>query len=95
MGRELVHLPRESGSDRAEGARRTPRRGVRNKKARKAKVRTAHERDLMDLLARSKRREVRVADAIVAVLCRADSKTLAALGLVLEFVARRATRGPR
>lgn len=64
-------------------------------KARKAKVRTAHERDLMDLLARSKRREMRVADAIVAMLSRADSKTLTALGQVLKFVARRATRGPR
>jgi hypothetical protein len=58
-------------------------------------VRTAHERDLRDLLARSKRREVRVADAIVAVLSRADSKTLTALGQIFKFVARRATRRPR
>jgi hypothetical protein len=49
----------------------------------------------MDLLVRSKRREVRVADAIVAMLSRADAKTLTALGQVLKFVARRATKGPR
>jgi hypothetical protein len=64
-------------------------------KARKEKARTARERDLMDLLAHTKRSNARVADAIVTVLCRADARTLAALGLVFKFVAMRATRGPR
>lgn len=64
-------------------------------KARKERERTARERDLMDLLAHSKRSDAHVADAIVTVLSRADARTLAALGLVLEFVAMRATRGPR
>lgn len=64
-------------------------------RARKERARTARERDVMDLLAHSKRRDARLADAIVTVLCRADARTLAALGLVLEFVAMRATRGPR
>ncbi len=64
-------------------------------KARKEKARTAHERNLMDLRAHGKRRDARVADAIVTVLCRADARTLAALGLLLEFVAMRATRGLR
>ena len=61
-------------------------------RARKEKVRTAHERDLMELLASSKRRSTRVADAIVTVLYRADADTLAALGLVFEFVARWSSR---
>jgi hypothetical protein len=64
-------------------------------KARKEKVRTAHERDLEQLLAHSKRSESRVADAIVTLLCRADTRTLAALGLVLKFVAARTTRRSR
>lgn len=64
-------------------------------KARKERTRPARERDLMDLLAHNKRRDARVADAVVTVLCRADARTLAALGVVLEFVAMRATRGPR
>lgn len=64
-------------------------------KARKERTRTAHERDLTDLLAHGKRSDARVADAIVTVLRRADARTLAALGLILEFVAMRATRGPR
>ena len=55
-------------------------------KARKERARTARERDLMDLRAHSKQRDARVADAIVTVLCRADARTLAALGLVLEFI---------
>jgi hypothetical protein len=64
-------------------------------KTRKEKARTARERDLMDLLAHRKRSDARLADAIVTVLCRADARTLAALGRVLKFVAMRATRGPR
>ena len=58
-------------------------------------TRTTYERDLKDLLAHSKRGDARVADAIVTVLCRADTQTLAALGVVFKFVAMRATRGPR
>ncbi len=64
-------------------------------KTRQERARTARERDLMELLAHSKRLETCVADAIVTVLIRADARTLAALGLVVEFVAMRATRGRR
>lgn len=64
-------------------------------KAHKERARTARERDLMDLLAHSKQHDARLADAIVTVLCRADARTLAAFGLILGFVAMRATRGPR
>ncbi len=64
-------------------------------KRRPKKVRTAHERDLMELLAYSKRAEQRVADALITVLCRADHYTLAALGVVVAFVARRAARRSR
>lgn len=64
-------------------------------KRRRAKVRTAHERDLMELLAYSKRTEQRVADALITVLCRADHYTLAALGVVVAFVARWAARRSR
>jgi hypothetical protein len=63
--------------------------------ARKERVRTTHERDLMDLLTRHHRSNARVADALVTVLCRADAGTLAALGVVLNFVARWAPRRPR
>jgi len=72
-----------------------PRQGACGMRTRKERARTARERDLMVLLADSKRRDARLADAIVTVLCRADARTLAALGLVLEFVAMQATRGPR
>lgn len=64
-------------------------------KPRRAKVRTAHERDLMELLAYSKRAEQRVADALITVLCRADPHTLGALGVVVSFVTQRATRRSR
>jgi len=64
-------------------------------KTRKERTRTAHERELMAQLAHSKQRAARVADAIVTVLSRSDARTLAALGLILAFVAMRATRGPR
>ena len=64
-------------------------------KPRREKVRTAHELDLMRLLAHSKRRDERVADAFVTVLCRADDRTLAALGIVVEFVAMWARRRRR
>lgn len=46
-------------------------------------------RDLKDLLAQRRRTEVRVADAMVTVLRRAAPDTLAAFGVVLEFVAKR------
>ena len=68
---------------------------LRRERSPKKKARTARERDLMDLIAHGKRRDARVADAIVTVLCRADASTLAALGLVLQFVVRRASRRPR
>ena len=61
-------------------------------KAPKRSARTARERDLMELLADSARSELRVADALVTVLCRADARTLAALGLILKFVATQAAR---
>jgi hypothetical protein len=63
--------------------------------ARKAKARTTLELDLLELLEHSRRSDKRLADAVTTVLCRADAKTLAALGIVLEFVAMWATKGPR
>lgn len=62
---------------------------------RKAQARSPRERDLMDLLRRQHRRNARVADAFVTVLDRADAPTLAALGIILCFVARWAPRRPR
>ena len=53
-------------------------------KRRQKKVRTARELDLMELLARSKRTNERVADAFVTVLCGADARTLAALAPRVE-----------
>ena len=47
------------------------------------------ERDLKDLLAQLLRTEAQVAEAMVTVLRRADPRTLAAFGVVLEFVAKR------
>jgi hypothetical protein len=64
-------------------------------KASKKREPTVQERDLSELLELSKRSETRVADAIVTVLCRADARTLAALGLIIKFVATRATRSQR
>lgn len=64
-------------------------------KQRRENERTARERDLMELLAYHQRVEQRVADALITVLCRADRHTLAALGVVVAFVAQRATRRSR
>jgi hypothetical protein len=64
-------------------------------KPRREKKRTARERDLMEVLAHSKRTDARVADAIVTVLSRADARTLAALGVIFEFVALWTTRRAR
>ena len=64
-------------------------------KPRRENVRTARERDLMELRSYRKRAEQRVADALITVLCRADHYTLAALGVVVAFVTQRATRRPR
>lgn len=61
----------------------------------KAQARSARERDLKDLLKQQHRRNARVADAFITVLDRADARTLAALGIVLRFVARWAPRRPR
>jgi hypothetical protein len=63
--------------------------------ARRVKARTARERDLMEVLAHSKRTAERVADAVVTVLSRADARTLAALGVIFEFVALWTTRRRR
>jgi len=56
---------------------------------------TTRERDLRELLAYGQQAERRVADALITVLCRADHHTLAALGVIVAFVARRATRRGR
>jgi hypothetical protein len=64
-------------------------------KRRGEKTRTARERDLMELLAYRKRIDERLADAFVTLLCRADAHTLAALGVVVEFVAQRTARRRR
>ena len=64
-------------------------------KPRRAKVRTARERDLLELLAYRKRSDARVADALITVLSRTDPHTLAAFGVVVAFVAQRATRRTR
>ena len=53
------------------------------------------ERDQKDLLAQHLRIEARVAEAVVTVLHRADPRTLAAFGVLLEFVAQRRTGRPR
>ena len=64
-------------------------------KRRKAPVLTTRERDLLELRALGERLERQVADAFITVLCRADPRTLAALGVVVAFVAQRATRRSR
>jgi hypothetical protein len=53
------------------------------------------ERDLKDMLAQLRRTEARVAEAVVTVLRRADSRTLIAFGVLLEFVVRQRGRRPR
>ena len=62
---------------------------------RRKTVRTPRERDLLELHAYRDRTDQRVANALITVLCRADAATLAALGIVVQFVARRATRRSR
>jgi hypothetical protein len=64
-------------------------------KPRREHARSARERDLRELRAYRKQTEQRVADALITVLCRADRHTLAALGVVVAFVAQRATRRSR
>ena len=61
-------------------------------KARRVKARTARERDQLEVLAHSERDAADVADAVVTVLSRADARTLAALGVIFEFVAMWAPR---
>jgi hypothetical protein len=63
--------------------------------ARPKKARTTLELDLLELLEHSRRSDKRLAGAITTVLCRADARTLAALGIILEFVAMWTTKGPR
>jgi len=62
-------------------------------KRRKAPL-TTRERDLLELRAIQERRARQVADAFITVLCRADARTLAALGVIMAFVAKQATRRP-
>lgn len=63
--------------------------------ARKARARLPRERDLMELRTQQHHRNERVAHALVTVLCRADARTLAALGIILRFVVRWAPRRAR
>jgi hypothetical protein len=56
-------------------------------KARRVKARAARERDQLEVLAHSERTAREVAGAVVTVLSRADARTLAALGVIFEFVA--------
>ena len=50
------------------------------------------ERDLKDTLAQLKRTDAQVAEALVTVLRRKDTRMLVAFGVLLEFVARRLRR---
>jgi hypothetical protein len=71
---------------RREAAVMTPRREAAVVKPSREAERSAHERDLMELLAYCKQVDEQVADALVTLLSRADAHTLAALGVVMEFV---------
>ena len=53
------------------------------------------ERDLKDLLARRSQTDARVAEALVTVLRRADTRTLVAFGVLIEFVVQRLRRQAR
>lgn len=53
------------------------------------------ERDLKDLLAQRKRTDAEVAEALVTVLRRKDTRVLVAFGVLLEFVAQRLRRRTR
>ena len=64
-------------------------------KARRKAVRPQREHDLLELRTYRKRAERRVADALVTLLRRADPHVMGALGVVVEFVALRATRRSR
>ena len=57
-----------------------------------AKPRRSRERDLKDVLARLRRADAEVADALVTVLRRADTRTLVALGVIFEFVTQQLRR---
>lgn len=56
--------------------------------------RTAHERDLLDLLKHIRGRDRRLLDALVVIATRGDASVLAAVGTVVDFAARTA-RAPR
>lgn len=58
-------------------------------------VLTTRERDLLELRAERQRVDRQVADAFITVLCRADPRALAALGVVVAFIVQRATRRSR
>lgn len=66
-------------------------------KSRPAKSRPtrARERDLKEVLARLRRADAEVAEALVTVLRRADTRTLVALGVIFEFVAKQFRRRAR
>ena len=60
--------------------------------ARKERMRSPRELDLMHLRTQQRDRDERVAHALVTMLCRADAPTLAAVGIILGFVVRWAPR---
>lgn len=68
-----------------------PKHQTTTTKRRKAPL-TTRERDLLELRALRERFERQLADALITVLRRADSNTLAALGVIVVFVAEQATR---
>lgn len=53
------------------------------------------ERDLKEVLVRLRQTDAEVAEALVTVLRRADTRTLVALGVIFEFVAKRLRRRAR
>jgi len=75
--------------------RRSPKSEAARVRALEHRRDLERERDLKDLLAQLQRTEARVAEALVTVLRRADPRTLAAFGVVLEFVAKRHQGRPR
>jgi len=76
-------------------ARRVESRRAASRRRHKVPVLTTRERDLLELRAERQRVERQVADAFITVLCRADPRALAALGVVVAFIVQRATRRSR
>ncbi|HWO18423.1 MAG TPA: hypothetical protein VNO30_06590 [Kofleriaceae bacterium] len=63
--------------------------------SRPAKPQRSRERDLKEVLARLRRADAEVADALVTVLRCADTRTLVALGVIFEFVTQQLRRRAR